>query len=99
MKLNMSTLNNKPDSGAPDEPGKYEIRIDNKDVTVERGTLTGQEILALVRKDYAEWTLHQKLRGGRRKPIEADQEVDITSPEIERFETVKRQAQQGTLGL
>ena len=92
----MSTANNKPDSGAPDGARKYEITIDNKSVVVEREKLTGEEILALVRKDYTEWTLHQKLRGGRRKPIEPDQEVDITRPEIERFETVKKQAQQGT---
>ena len=90
---------NKPDNDVLGEQGKYEIKIDNKLVVVERGKLTGREILALVRKDYTEWTLNQKLRGGRRKPIEPDQEVDITRPEIERFETVKKQAQQGTPGL
>ena len=95
----MDTLKNKPDGDASDGQAKYEIRVDDKYVTVERGTLTGREILALVRKDYTEWTLNQKLRGGRRKPIEPDQEVDITRPEIERFETVKKQAQQGTFGL
>lgn len=95
----MSTSNDKPGSDAPDGQAKYQIRIDSKDVTVERGTLTGREILTLVRKDPAEWALNQKLRGGRRKPVEPDQEVDITRPEIERFETVGKQAQQGKPGL
>lgn len=83
------------DRQPPKGQEKYRIKIDNKRVVVEHGELTGEEILALVQKDYGEWTLNQKLRGGRRKLIEADQEVDLTQPGIERFETVKKQAQQG----
>ncbi|MCY4611878.1 MAG: multiubiquitin domain-containing protein [Gammaproteobacteria bacterium] len=95
----MSISKVKPDGDVCDGQKKYEIRVDDKLIVVNDGRLKGEEILALVQKDYAEWTLNQKFRGGRRKPVQPDQEVDITDPEIERFETVKKQAQQGMFGL
>ena len=84
------------DRQPPKGQGKYKIKIDNKDIVVEREKLIGEEILALARKNYKEWTLNQKLHGGRRKSIEAEQEVDLTRSGVERFETVKKQAQQGS---
>ncbi|MCY3770049.1 MAG: multiubiquitin domain-containing protein [Gammaproteobacteria bacterium] len=74
----------------------YRIKIDGGKYKVDQPSLTGQEILGLVQKNYREWTLNQKLHGGRRKPIEAEQMVDFSQPGVERFETVKKQAQQGT---
>ena len=76
----------------------YKIRIDSEKYKVNTSVLTGREILGLVKKDYKEWTLNQKFHGGRRKPIEEEQKVDFSQPGIERFETVKKQAQQGTDG-
>lgn len=75
----------------------YKIRIDGEKYKVNTPVLTGREILGLVKKDYEEWTLNQKFRGGRRKPIEEEQKVDLSQPGIERFETIKKQAQQGTV--
>ncbi len=74
----------------------YKIKIDGDKYKVDQSSLTGQEILGLVQKNYQEWTLNQKLYGGRRKPIEEEQTVDFSQPGIERFETVQKQAQQGT---
>ena len=76
----------------------YKIKIDGEKYKVGSQKITGTEILSLVGKNYDEWTLNQKMRGGRRKPIEADEEVDLAQPGIERFETVRRQAQQGGRG-
>ena len=74
----------------------YKIKIDGDKYKVDKPVLTGREILGLVQKDYQEWTLNQKFRGGRRKPVEEEQEVDFSQPGIERFETIEKQAQQGT---
>jgi len=74
----------------------YKIKIDGDKYKVDKPALTGREILGLVEKDYQQWTLNQKFRGGRRKPVEEEQEVDFSQPGIERFETVMKQAQQGT---
>ena len=73
----------------------YKIRIDGNKYKVEKQKMTGNEILSLVGKNYEEWALNRKFRGGRRKPIEPESLVDFTEPGIERFETVRRQAQQG----
>lgn len=73
----------------------YKIKIDGAKHTVDSQKITGEKILSQVGKSYNEWTLNQKLRGGRRKPIEPEEEVDLAQPGIERFETVRRQAQQG----
>ena len=73
----------------------YKIKIDGEKYKVDSQMITGEKILSRVAKSYAEWTLNQKLRGGRRKPIEPEEEVDLAQPGIERFETVRRQAQQG----
>lgn len=83
------------DRKPPKGQGKYKIKIDGEKYTVVKQEVTGEEILALVEKGYDEWTLNQKMRGGRRKPIEKNERVDLAQPGIERFETVRKQAQQG----
>lgn len=74
---------------------RYRIRVDHKKVVVEKRVVSGAEVLGLVEKQPADWALNQKLRGGRRIRIEAHEEVDLSEPGVERFETVRRQAQQG----
>ena len=73
----------------------YKIKIDKEPHKVKTQKIEGNEILALVGKSYREWLLNQKLRGGRRKAIEADEIVDLAQEGIERFETVMKQATQG----
>ncbi|MCY4306284.1 MAG: multiubiquitin domain-containing protein [Aestuariivita sp.] len=79
----------------PPKGQKYRIRIDRDKYTVNEEQITGAQILALVKKELENWSLNQKLRGGERKRIEANDLVDVSQPGIERFETVRRQAQQG----
>ena len=79
----------------PPKGHKYRIRIDGDKYTVDSAEITGSAILALDGKNSDEWSLNQKLHGGRRIRIGADDTVDLACPGIERFETVRRQAQQG----
>ena len=82
--------------GRPPPKGqKYRIRIDREKYIVEEEKITGMQILALAEKTPEEWALNQKLGGGKRERIKADDFVDISQPGVERFETVRRQAQQG----
>lgn len=74
---------------------KYKIKVDAEKYIVQAPEISGQEILALASKDFNEWTLNQKFRGGRRTAIRKDQLVDLTQPGVERFETALKQAQQG----
>ena len=79
----------------PPKGWKYRIRIDGEKHIVDSAEITGADILALVGKSSGEWSLNQKLNSGKRERIEADTEVDLARPGIERFETVRREAQQG----
>lgn len=73
----------------------YRIRVDGSKFTVASATTTRAEVLALVNKNAQDWSLNQKLHGGRRLRIEQDDVIDLCKPDVERFETVRRQAQQG----
>ncbi len=73
----------------------YKIRIDKEKYKVEEQKMSGNKILELAGKNSEEWTLNQKLHGGRRVPIEMEAVIDFSEPGIERFETVMKQAQQG----
>lgn len=76
-------------SGRRPPPGRrYRIRIDKTLHVVTQSSMTGREILALVGKTPETHLLSQKLRGGQAMPIGADQEVDFTTPGIERFQTL-----------
>ena len=79
----------------PPRGHKYRVRIDGAKHTLEAATATGAEILALVDKNAHDWSLNRKLHGGRRERIEPEEVVDLCAPGVERFETVRRQAQQG----
>lgn len=73
----------------------YKIKIDGELHLVEQQEMTGEQILKLAGKNYEEWSLNQKLHGGRREQIRLEETVDFAQPGIERFETVMKQAQQG----
>ena len=83
--------NRKPPKGQE----HYKVKIDGEKYQVDKPMLTGLAILALVGKVFGEFSLNQKFHGGRRKPVAADQEIDLTQLGIERFETSPKQAQQG----
>jgi len=87
------------DCGRHDRPPpkghRYIIMIDREKHTIEKEKITGAQILSLVGKDSEGWALNRKLNGGKRERIMAENHVDVTEPGTERFETVRRQAQQG----
>lgn len=74
----------------------YRIRLDREKRLVDTREISGRRILELVGKSYHEWSLNQKLHGGRRVRIAPEENVDLSKPGIERFETVRKQAQQGS---
>ncbi len=78
----------------PPRSGKFRIRVDGEKHDVEEAKISGKIILGLVGKSLVDWSLNQKLAGGKRIKID-DMIVDLSEPGIERFETVRRQAQQG----
>ena len=79
----------------PPRGHSYRIRVDGGKFTVEANTITGAEVLALVDKNHQDWSLNEKLHGGRRVRIQPGDEIDLCKPGVERFETVRLQAQQG----
>ena len=79
----------------PPKGYKYRIRVDREKYVVQSRRIAGAEILALAGKSPDEWSLNQKLHGGKRVRIQNDEVVDLALKGIERFETVRRQAQQG----
>ncbi|MDA7955891.1 MAG: multiubiquitin domain-containing protein [Gammaproteobacteria bacterium] len=83
--------NRKPPKGQK----HYAIKIDGYKYKVGQA-LAGAAILKLAGgKTYGDWTLNQKFHGGRRKAVGQDEEIDFSEPGVERFETVRKQAQQG----
>lgn len=74
---------------------RYQIRIDRERFVVHHPSITGREILALAHKKPEDYLLHQRLRGGATRTIEADEKVDLTGKGPERFMTMKRETQEG----
>jgi len=67
---------------------RYIIRINKTKYTVEQRILSGTALLALAGKDPNQNKLYQKLHGGQLKEIAPHDEVDLSTPGIERFQTV-----------
>ena len=85
----------KKDRKPPKGQEFYKIKIDGDKYKVKEEKMNGTEILGRAGKTYDEWSLNQKFCGGRRVPIKPEDFVDFTQKGIERFETVRKQAQQG----
>ena len=86
----------KKDRKPPEGQKSYRIKIDGEKYKVKEEKIKGTDILSLVEKTYEEWSLNQKFCGGRRVPIKEEDFVDLTIKGVERFETVRKQAQQGS---
>ncbi len=85
----------KHDRKPPKGQKKYRIKIDGEKYIVERSHLLGKEILALAGKEWQQFGLQQKFKGGKREAIQPEKDVDFANKGVERFETVPKQAQQG----
>lgn len=73
----------------PPKGKRYQIRVDNAKIIVEKSSLTGREILDKAGKYPIErFQLNQRIRAGQVKKIGYDEVVDLTAPGIERFMTV-----------
>ena len=82
----------------PPRGHRYRIRVDGAKFTWDAATITGAQVLALVDKNYQDWSLNEKHHGGRRTRVAPDAVVDLCRPGMERFETVLHQVQQGRDG-
>ena len=81
----------------PPKGRRYRIRVDGDKYDVNSEKISGTAILELAGKTFQEWSLNQKFRGGKREKIKTDDVIDLTHPGVERFETVRLQAQQGEI--
>jgi len=72
----------------PPKAKKYRIRIDKVKHDVLKSHISGRELVNLAGKDPTRCAIRQKLHGGQVKTIEADEEVDLTAPGVERFMTL-----------
>jgi hypothetical protein len=72
----------------PPKARAYRIRIDKEQKVVEVPSLTGREILALVKKTPETHMLSVKSKGGPARKVQPDESVDFTTPGIERFMTL-----------
>jgi hypothetical protein len=69
---------------------RYRIRIDKEKYVVEKATMSGREILRLAGKTPEEYHLYLHSRGGQSKIIQPEEVVDLRTPGVERFTTVKK---------
>jgi len=73
----------------PPKGKRYRVRVDKKHYVFDKGVVTGREILEKAGKTPASrYRLDQKLKGGETKKVGLDEEVDLTTPGIERFITL-----------
>ena len=72
----------------PPKGKKYRIRIDKDKYTVSVPQMTGLELLELAKKDPEQNNIYQKFNHGEMKKIALDEQVDFTTPGIERFCTL-----------
>lgn len=77
---------------------KYKIKVDKTKYVVDNSTITGKEILELAGKTpYTKWMLNQRVRGGGVVRVAFDEEVDLTTPGIEKFQTLPMDQTDGEL--
>lgn len=72
----------------------YLIKVDKEKIRVQ-SPITANEILIAAGLNPCEYHLQQKFKGGKRKKLEPDEEVDLTTSGVERFETVPTEACNG----
>jgi len=72
----------------------YLIKVDKEKIRVQ-SPIAAAEILIAAGLDSCEYHLQQKLKGGKREKLEPNQIVDLSSPGVERFESVPKEACNG----
>lgn len=73
----------------PPKARRYLIRIDKQKFVAEVSAMTGRELLNLAGKTPAtNYMISQKIHGGEARKIGYDEQVDFTTPGLERFMTL-----------
>lgn len=73
----------------PPKASRYRIRVDKTVYVVPGPTITGRKILEISGHSPPEqWRLDRRFRGGTTKKVELNEEVDLTTPGVERFMTL-----------
>ncbi len=72
----------------------YLVKVDKEKIRVQ-SPISAKEILIAAGLDPCEYHLQQKFKGGKRKKLEPDEEVDLRKPGVERFESVPTEACNG----
>jgi hypothetical protein len=73
----------------PPKAAKYRIRVDKHVYVVPGPLITGRQILEISGHTPADhWRLDARFRGGATKKVELNEEVDLTTPGLERFMTL-----------
>jgi hypothetical protein len=80
----------------PPRAKRYRIRIDKQHFVVDHAVVTGRELLTIAGNVPPErFEIFQKLHGGQMKKIGLDEQVDLSQPGIERFQTIPLEATEG----
>ena len=80
----------------PPKARRYRIRIDESYYVVTKQHITGRELLQLAGRNPPErFILTEKIRGGAVRTIGLDEVVELTTPGLERFNTLPREVQEG----
>jgi hypothetical protein len=80
----------------PPRAKRYIIRVDKEKFTVHTHTITGAEILALVKKTADKFKLYQQRHGHQPVRIEPEQVVDLRMHHVERFTTMQKDPTEGS---
>lgn len=79
----------------PPKGRHYRFLLDKTPYVTDQSELTGLQILAFGGMNPDEYSLFEAGRGGHRRPIRADETVDLTEHGIERFFTMKKEHTNG----
>lgn len=79
----------------PPKGRRYRFLLDKTPYVTDQTELTGRQILAFGGMSPEEYSLFEAARGGQRRPIRADETVDLTEHGIERFFTMKKEHTNG----
>jgi len=91
-KLNREVVNieeyAKVGKNPPTEDAIYRFRVGKIFAESDERFISGGDILRKVGLEPSQQRLYQKVQGGQRIPVEKDEQVDLSAPGLERFETI-----------
>lgn len=74
----------------------YQIRVNGERFIVYDPSPTGREVLTVAGLTPPEsYTLRVKIRGERPRPVDLDEEIDLTTPGVEKFKALPRDQTEG----